>query len=156
MSRIIIGQPNITDIFRMGNVYEIKWETVGPMDDHVSILLRESAVGEILEIESSFENIGSYFWEVPKNLDESVDYYIRIETTDPVVGNSQNFEIKEKFSIDEYLDLEHWEKIVLVEMEARTLIDTTFVGNRYLLQENGDYLLQEDGDKIVLEQSISS
>jgi hypothetical protein len=157
MPDIIVTSPHAGDILRVDATYEIKWESIGTIVGNVKVSLRESSGStEVIEIDDSYPNTGSYFWKVPLNLDPDTDYFIRVESLDstPIVGDSADFEVTIKFSISEFSLLEKFKKLVLVEMKAGFQLETTFLGDTFILKEDGDYLLLESGDKIILEQSI--
>ena len=156
MAEILVTNPSTEDSWRLDNRYIIRWENFG-VTGNVRISLRESSGGtEVLEIDDNVYNTGFYLWEIPSNLDLDTDYFIRVETLDPFVGDGSDFAIIAKHTISDFKDLLNFEKIVLVELQAGRVIDTTFIGDRFLLKEDGDFLLKEDGDKIVLEQSVEA
>lgn len=159
MPQILVTSPSSGDVLRLDSTYEIKWESIGAIIGDVKISLRESSGStEVIEIDSSTSNTGSYFWKVPLNVDIDTDYFIRIESLDsvPIIGDGVDFEIAVKFSIQEFSILEKFKKLVLVEMKAGFVLDTIFIGDKFLLKEDGDFLLLESGDKIILEQSVEA
>lgn len=156
--KILVTYPVAGDAIRVGSHYVIKWENIG-VTSNVKITLRESSGStEVIEIVDDIYNTGFHLWKVPSNLDPDTDYFIRIESLEssPIVGDGTYFEIKAKFSMADFSDLLNLQKIILVEIKAGLIINTVFVGNRFLLKEDGDFLLLESGDKIILEQSIES
>jgi hypothetical protein len=159
MPDIIVTSPHAGDVLRLDSTYEIKWESIGTIVGDVRISLRESSGStQVIEIDASASNTGSYFWKVPLNTDVDTDYFIRVESLDsvPIIGDGTDFEIAVRFSISEFARLEKFQKLVLAEMKTGFILDTTFIGDRFLLKEDDDFLLLESGDKIVLEQSVEA
>ncbi|MFX1375114.1 MAG: Ser-Thr-rich GPI-anchored membrane family protein [Promethearchaeota archaeon] len=74
---ITVLNPTATSVWEKFKTYEIQWSSTGSIT-HVRILY-EYWSGNIVEINSSTENDGSYFWTLPGSLVESNDYHIIIQ-----------------------------------------------------------------------------
>jgi len=157
MAKILVTHPLTGSTLRVGSTYEIKWESIGGVLPDVSITLRESSGGtQVGVIDATASNTGSYFWKVPLNLDPDTDYSIRVADATPITGDGTDFTVAEKFSITEFARLEKFKKLVIAEMKTGFTLDTIFIGDMFLLKEDGDFLLLESGDKIILDQSVEA
>ncbi len=92
----------------MGTSQEITWTKTGAQNDYVNITLFKSGTA-VLNIGTTVDNSGSFFWDVPGTLTAGTDYVIRVETVDGiVVDDSGQFTINNNIVITSPVSSTEW------------------------------------------------
>ncbi len=96
---ITITSPDISDVWDIGSIQLITWNSTGTITD-VKIELYENSIF-VMEITASTPNDGSYSWTVPVSLNESLLYQIRVsDAVEALIEDySDNFEIEDTRSL---------------------------------------------------------
>jgi hypothetical protein len=152
MAEIIITNPIISTVWRVGSTYEIKWESIGNTGPVQRIQLRKTAIGVILDyIFPVGERIttGSFFMYIPNNIDPDTDYKVRVLPTIAPAFVTDEFEIKDRFSITEFSRLEEFQKLVLAEMKTGFEIDNSLTSTWNEVSSAGAYWTPYTGQEIV-------
>ena len=90
---ITVTNPDSISVWGTGTTHSITWTSTGSITD-VKIELYKGGVFE-MEIIASTANDGTYNWDIPTDLTDRIDYYIRIsDVSNPATyDDSDNFEI---------------------------------------------------------------
>jgi len=90
---ITVTTPDTLTIWEMGTSQDITWTSTGTISD-VKIELYKGGVFE-MEIIASTTNNGTYNWDIPTDLEDGIDYQIKISD----VSNSATYDESSNFAI---------------------------------------------------------
>ncbi len=137
---IDITAPLAGVIWNMGTTQEITWEKTGTQNDYVNITLFKSG-SAVLNIGTSVDNSGSFFWNIPGTISPDTTYIIRVETTDgSVVDDSDFFSILGSIEVTSPSAGEEW---LYGETHTITWVATGTMNSSVKLR------LQQNGSNIV-------
>ncbi len=86
---ITITNPTTGTKWYKGSTHEITWTSSGGFTN-VDITLWNSS-GLVLTIKGAAQNNGSFFWTIPNNLNDGMDYYIRLDDMDGIPSNNSAY-----------------------------------------------------------------
>jgi hypothetical protein len=92
-SLIEVYSPSYTDQFQQGEAVTIMWKNTRPINEVNIELLKKDA--PILTIQNNEKNQGSYLWQIPVDLRNSLHYQIKVSNS----NNDEEFGISERFVV---------------------------------------------------------
>ena len=92
-SLIEVYSPSYTDQFQQGEAITIMWKNTRPINEVNIELLKKDAL--ILKIQNNEKNQGSYLWQIPVDLRNSLHYQIKVSNS----NNDDEFGISERFVV---------------------------------------------------------
>ncbi|MCH7963030.1 MAG: GPI anchored serine-threonine rich family protein [Bacteroidetes bacterium] len=94
VEKIIVTSPVRGDIYAPGDLIEIKWLTSFSSVSKLNIFLYRKSVLQRTIIKAT-QNTGSYFWQIPDTIDNSVHYSIKVVSS----NNPEEFNSSGSFGI---------------------------------------------------------
>ncbi|HSL88768.1 MAG TPA: Ser-Thr-rich GPI-anchored membrane family protein [Ignavibacteriaceae bacterium] len=88
-----VYSPSYTDQFQQGEAVTIMWKNTRSIDEVNIELLKKDA--PILTIQNNEKNQGSYLWQIPVDLRNSLHYQIKVSNS----NNDDEFGISERFVV---------------------------------------------------------
>ncbi|MFX1572565.1 MAG: Ser-Thr-rich GPI-anchored membrane family protein [Promethearchaeota archaeon] len=90
---LTITSPESLTVWEMGTSQDITWTSTGSISDVKIELLKDGEF--VLEIVASTDNDGSYTWDIPTDLEDGIDYQIKISD----VANPDTYDESSNFTL---------------------------------------------------------
>ena len=92
-SLIEVYSPSYTDQFQQGQAITIMWKNTRPLNEVDIELIKKDAL--ILTIQNNEKNQGSYLWQIPIDLRNSLHYQIKVTNS----NKKDEFALSERFIV---------------------------------------------------------